>query len=86
MSLDGARAAAGRDARARSNRSAHPRFARARAFGTLRLDAMMADAVGVRPAKQEARSVVCGVALPHEWRVEAAIWPMKASRQPGSPA
>jgi hypothetical protein len=36
----------------------------ARAFGALRLDAMMADAVGVRPSKQEARSVVYGAPPP----------------------
>ena len=34
--------------------------ARARAVGVLRLDAMMADAVGFRPSNQDAWSVVCG--------------------------
>jgi hypothetical protein len=29
------------------------------------LDAIMADAVGVEPSKQEARSVVYGAPLPH---------------------
>jgi hypothetical protein len=52
VSPHGARAAPGRDARARSKRSA------------LRPDAMIADAVGVEPSKQEARSVVYGATLP----------------------
>jgi hypothetical protein len=55
MSLDVARAAPERDARAPVKRSAHPRFARSKR-SAVPADAMMADAVGVRPSKQGARS------------------------------
>jgi hypothetical protein len=51
----------------------------------LRSDAMMADAVGVRPSKQQARSVVYGARPAHEWHLKAAIWPTEANRRSRPP-
>ena len=70
-----------RDARARQTASLTLASLGREAFGALR-DAMLSR----RASKQEARSAVYGAALTLEWRGKAAIWPMKASRQPGSPA